>query len=223
MPDELSPFEIANLEAAEKWVEQGLITREVYDTLVARAKAEAFTVADLTLLSELSDVHGAILEAIEFGVTLDDFKASIDDLIIKYGWDHNRVNTIFRTNMQKAYHIGRYEQMMSVVNERPYWEYSAVMDRRTRPNHAANDGKIYPANSPFWDSWYPPNGFQCRCGVISHTEKEAKHLGIDKDFDKKKMPDKGFDINNGKELWGPDLKDYPKSLADEYDKKKKSR
>jgi len=38
-------------------------------------------------------------------------------------------------------------------------------------------GKIFPADHPFWDIWFPPNGFRCRCGVDSVSAAELKTNG----------------------------------------------
>ena len=43
--------------------------------------------------------------------------------------------------------------------------YDAVQDRRTRAEHAALDGVTLPVDSPFWNFYYPPNGWNCRCTV----------------------------------------------------------
>lgn len=52
----------------------------------------------------------------------------------------------------------------------PYWERLAVMDDRTRPVHRALHGVIKPADDPFWDEHYPPDGFNCRCTVIARLD-----------------------------------------------------
>lgn len=70
----------------------------------------------------------------------------------------NRVENIFRTNMQVAYSAGRYKKMQAVKASRPYWQYIAVMDKRVRPSHAILHEKVYPADHEFWSSNYPPNG-----------------------------------------------------------------
>ncbi len=44
-------------------------------------------------------------------------------------------------------------------------KYSTVDDDRVRPEHRLLDGVTKPASDPFWDVWYPPNGFGCRCDV----------------------------------------------------------
>jgi SPP1 gp7 family putative phage head morphogenesis protein len=142
------------------------------------------------------------------------------------------VDNIFRTNIQTAYSVGRYKQMMAVSEGRPYWQYSAVNDSRTRPTHRALHGKVYRADSKFWDTFYPPNGFRCRCSVKTLSERQVKQRGLDigegnglgdliEPIDpvtgdrlpaRPLMPDKGFETNPGKEAWNPDLSNYPDNL-----------
>jgi SPP1 gp7 family putative phage head morphogenesis protein len=43
--------------------------------------------------------------------------------------------------------------------------YVAVNDKRTREDHRSLNGIVRPVDDPFWDSYYPPNGYRCRCTV----------------------------------------------------------
>ena len=45
-------------------------------------------------------------------------------------------------------------------------QYRTAGDDRVRPEHAALDGVTLPVSDPFWDSYYPPNGWRCRCDVV---------------------------------------------------------
>lgn len=44
-------------------------------------------------------------------------------------------------------------------------QFDAINDERTRLTHKALDGKIQPMDSPFWDTYYPPLDWNCRCTV----------------------------------------------------------
>ena len=44
-------------------------------------------------------------------------------------------------------------------------EYTTAKDDRVRDSHAKLDGVIRPINDEFWDTYYPPNGWRCRCSV----------------------------------------------------------
>jgi len=59
----------------------------------------------------------------------------------------------------------------------PYLEYTTVGDDRVRDEHRALDGVVEPVGSPFWDQYYPPNGWRCRCSVSQLSEREAAHAG----------------------------------------------
>lgn len=97
-----------------------------------------------------------------------------------------RLDTIFRTNIQSAYAAGRYQQQMRNVADRPYWEYNAVMDNRTRPTHAALNGRVFRWDDPIWQTIYPPNGYNCRCWVRALTEAQMKNhpLGVETSDDR---------------------------------------
>ncbi|WP_193583759.1 phage head morphogenesis protein, partial [Laribacter hongkongensis] len=128
----------------------------------AEAHAKAFTVAGVMKLDVLTDVHDALADSLQRGGTLADFKNRLRPILEAKGWwgkgqvvdpvtgeisgrrlTPRRLDTIFRTNLQSAYMAGRYQTMMENVADRPWWQYVAVMDSRTRPAHRALHGRIF--------------------------------------------------------------------------------
>ena len=45
-------------------------------------------------------------------------------------------------------------------------QYRTAGDDKVRPEHAALHGVTLPPSDPFWDEYYPPNGWNCRCTVV---------------------------------------------------------
>lgn len=189
MPIDLDDWEViaepVKPEAAiEFWKQRARLTWEEAKGLADGAKARAFYVTGLYRQDLVNLVSDALQKALEDGETLEDFKKRIADVITKQGWKDYRVETIFRANMQSAYAAGRYRKMQAVKQSRPYWQYLAIMDKRTRPSHAILHGKVYPADHEFWQTNYPPNGFRCRCGVATLSERQVKaqNLTVEKDM-----------------------------------------
>ena len=85
-----------------------------------------------------------------------------------------RLKTIYAVNMQTSYMTGRYKTQMDNTDNRPYWEYVAVLDSKTRPEHAQLHGLVYRYDDPFWASFYPPNGWRCRCRVNALSDYNLK-------------------------------------------------
>ncbi len=166
--------------------------REVWQ----EAHARAFTVAGVMKMDVLKDIRTGVEQALKEGKTLSQFERELAPLLQRRGWlgkgeirdaltgevegrrlGPSRLATIYRTNMQSSYMAGRYKSFMENAAARPYFEYVAVMDSRTRPEHAALSGLVFPAGDPFWQSYWPPNGWRCRCRVSALTGGEARAGG----------------------------------------------
>ncbi|MXP48718.1 phage head morphogenesis protein, partial [Pantoea sp. Eser] len=174
-------------------------TRQMQD----RAHATSFVVSGMLKQDVLTDVHGALAKGLEDGQTAAWFKDNLIPQLTRRGWMGSglkadadgvlegrklmpyRLDTIFRTNTQSAYMAGRYEKMRANVKARPYWQYVAVMDSRTRPAHAALNGRIFRWDDPIWDTIFPPNGYNCRCRVValSQAEVDRHPVGVESSAD----------------------------------------
>jgi SPP1 gp7 family putative phage head morphogenesis protein len=177
---------------------KGLATSFAWQDLVADEHATAFTVAKMMDVDLLRDVQTSLADALERGVPFREWADSITQVLQGKGWwgrqrvvdpisgqlvvaelgSPGRLRTIFRTNMQSAYSVGAWQRIQQQAAEAPYLLYDAVDDHRTRPEHAAWDGRVYPVDSPFWRQHYPPNGWNCRCGVIQLSDDDLEALGL---------------------------------------------
>lgn len=164
------------------------ITWDWHEMLEA-AHAKAFTVAKVMRTDILQDIHGELQKALDQGLTFADWKQKVTPRLKAKGWwgevvneatgeianvGPHRLRTIYETNIQTSYMVGRYQQMMENATDRPWWMYVAVMDKRTRPAHSALNGLVFRFDDPFWDSHYPPSGFRCRCSVRALTDARLK-------------------------------------------------
>lgn len=216
-------------EAIEFLKRKVALTPEEFNALEAVLRARAFTVAGITSLAALRDLLDLLNRALETGMTLQEFQSEANGLLERRGYtglSPYRADNVFRTNLQTAYSVGRYQQMTrpDVLRRRPYWQYDAVLDERTRPTHRALHGKVFRADDPFWDTWYPPNGYRCRCSVISLSEEQVRRMGLTVEerapdwverpdgVPQPLLPDRGFDYNPAKAAFEPDLSQYPPDL-----------
>lgn len=57
-------------------------------------------------------------------------------------------------------------RIQETAEDIPNIEYQTVGDERVRKTHEALDGIILPIDHSFWEDYYPPNGWQCRCDAV---------------------------------------------------------
>lgn len=254
----------------KKMLAAKVFTKDLKESALARAA----TIARLSSAEMTKDIYQSLETAMREGKPLHQWKKELVGEFKRKGWlaGHDkkiskgidgklladpktgeyfgtprRLNTIYRVNMQAAYSAARYQRLRDNVDNRPYWQYSAVGDARTRPAHLALSGKIYRYDDPFWTTFYPPNGFNCRCTVIALSDRDLARRGIgevgdsseflveatrpaDKFGNKEKtvgfkladgtvrIADKGFDYNVGRISYKPNLDLYPEKLAHQFAK-----
>jgi SPP1 gp7 family putative phage head morphogenesis protein len=93
----------------------------------------------------------------------------------------HRVRTAVRTNIFEAINEARWSvftdpELDDFVEG---LEYSAILDSRTTQICQHLDDRIYPANSPVWNKYRPPNHFNCRSILIPVTVIDDEVRGKD--------------------------------------------
>lgn len=228
---------------------------EVYE----QAHATAFTVAKMTEIDLLKDTKKLLENAIKEGTSYSTFKKEAQSLFERKGWigykemkdpktgevklvelgTPSRIKKIYDCNMASAYAVGRYKEQLEEIDVAPYFQYIAIMDNKTRPEHRALHLKVFRADDMFWTMFYPPNGWGCRCIVRNLTENEVKQSKLKVEDTKGKIsyvkssvgdkeiemptykfnnkgtmmtltPDKGWGVNLGVKAWGIDIQAWNK-------------
>ncbi|MBQ9187343.1 MAG: minor capsid protein [Prevotella sp.] len=88
--------------------------------------------------------------------------------------DVRKINATYNTNYLYAEykHALGASQMAAKWNDlqkdgdRYLLQYRTAGDDKVRADHALLDGTTLPASDPFWDKYYPPNGWGCRCTAV---------------------------------------------------------
>lgn len=132
----------------------------------------AFTVAGAIITSLLGDLRKAVDSSIAEGKSLNWFKREFKNIVKRTGWEHTgdaawRAGIIYDTNMRQNYNGGRYKQLQNFE----FWRYVHGDSRSPRPAHQANHNKVLPRTSPWWDVWFPQNGWGCKCRVVGETKQ----------------------------------------------------
>lgn len=108
----------------------------------------------------------------------DEYVKATEPIIGKY--NQRWLRTEYNQALSSAQCSARWTEFLQNKKDMPYLQYQAVMDENTRDDHAALNGIIKRIDDPFWDKFYPPNGWGCRCEAIQLSTSKAKETTDDK-------------------------------------------
>lgn len=165
--------------------------------LYGEEHAFAFTVAKAEQVAVLSALHEAVEAAISKGLTKEAFKAGLVPELKRLGWwgkatatdpltgetervqlgSPRRLDIIYWANTRTAHAAGKWTRFQRTKADLPFLLYRLGPAREHRPHHASKENIILPIDDPFWNIWFPPNGWGCVCWVRQLTADEAKQLG----------------------------------------------
>jgi uncharacterized protein with gpF-like domain len=155
-----------------------------------------FTVAKAMSLDLLGDIREAVDEAIEKGVPFAQFKAQLTSLLIQQGWwgkqdmidpatgqnrfvqlgSPRRLQTIYDVNLRTANAAGQWQRIEKTQSSHPYLLYLLGSSREHRLEHVRLNGLCLPVAHPFWNKFFPPNGWGCKCHVRAISQREYDRL-----------------------------------------------
>lgn len=169
-----------------------------YHDVEPEEHAVSFTVAKAMQVDVLETIREEVKRAIDEGVPLEQFQKTLEPRLRRMGWwgvkeqvdpltgevrkvrlgSPRRLKTIYRANLRSARAAGQWDRIQRTKRALPYLVYLLGPSKRHRPSHEAKNGLVLPVDDPFWQTWYPPNGWGCKCHVRQITRREAEEIGI---------------------------------------------
>jgi hypothetical protein len=172
--------------------EKNRVPTEAWNDLKWGEHAHAFTVAHSIEADILNTLHGLINDAIKNGEAYGSWRKKALELMHEKGWyggnGHTaqdkkyiswRLRLIYDTNMRTAYGAAQYRKQVQDAEGRPIWVYkSKLSGKNRRQEHIALHDKAFRYDDPFWNTYYPPNGWGCQCWVTTKSIAGAERDGI---------------------------------------------
>ena len=159
-------------EAVKIIEDMSILTDTALESLENSAQRQGFRIAGITNKRMLQVAQRELSRQVQMGTDLREFDKFVTEALKSAGFvpaNPSHVETIFRTNVMKAYNGGRAKQMRQpvVIKARPFWQVLTVTDSRQRTTHGAMNRLVFRADDPAWKQAYPPWGYNCRCRIRS--------------------------------------------------------
>lgn len=101
-----------------------------------------------------------------------EFVREVERMNLQY--NRTWLNTERHTAIASGQMASRWVDFERDADIMPMLQYSTVGDGRVRNSHKMLDGVVKEKTHTFWDSFYPPNGYRCRCDVIQVIDPNEK-------------------------------------------------
>lgn len=97
---------------------------------------------------------------------------SFKNLVLKENVKYNiqYLKTEYKTALQATGMAKQWEEYQRNKKNYPNLKYKTQGDAKVRDTHVALQDRIIPIDDSFWRSYYPPNGWNCRCYVEQTNE-----------------------------------------------------
>lgn len=189
------------IEAHAGVLDRNLQRLEMSDLMRQRLTRSNYIFSGLKTFHELNEAFPSLLDENGNKKTFERFLNDVRKIDETYNSNYLRAEYNFV--QASAEMAAKWEGFME-DGDHYYLQYRTQHDDKVRPEHASLDRVTLPPSDSFWESYYPPNGWNCRCTVVQVLKRkyeptphdEAMSLGEDAlQTDKKGI----FRFNSGKE------------------------
>ncbi|MCR4699749.1 MAG: minor capsid protein [Bacteroidaceae bacterium] len=133
------------------------------DTMRQRLQRSNYIFSGMKTFHELNEAFPALID--ENG-SRKPFEQFLNDVRkIDNTYNKNYLRAEYNFCQASADMAAKWEGFMQ-DGDRYNLQYRTQRDNKVRPEHAALDRVTLPMSDPFWQEYYPPNGWNCRCTVV---------------------------------------------------------
>lgn len=107
-------------------------------------------------------------------------------------FNKNYLQAEYQTARTAAQMAEKWQKLQATKDLFPNLKFRTVGDSRVRDDHARLNGIIKPIDDKFWDRFYPPLDWRCRCDVVATAEDSTNEI-------EENLPTPGLKGNVGKD------------------------
>lgn len=116
---------------------------------------------------QLLQLNAAIVDESGTHRNFSDFKEEAAKILDNF--NGNYLHTEYNYAVASSQMASRWVRIQETKDTLPMLRYQTVGDARVRAAHQALNGITKAADDLFWDTYYPPNDFNCRCEAIQQN------------------------------------------------------
>ena len=136
---------------------------EMSDLMRRRLTRSNYIFSGMKTFHELNEAFPSLLDENGNRKTFEQFLNDVRKIDETY--NHNYLRAEFNFVQISAEMAAKWERFME-DGDRYNLQYRTAADGKVRPEHASMHGITLPPSDSFWEEFYPPNGWGCRCTVV---------------------------------------------------------
>ena len=136
---------------------------EMSDAMRKRLQRSDYIFSGMKTFHELNEAFPSLLDSNGNRKTFEAFLNDVRKIDNTYNRGYLRAEYNF---VQASAEMAAKWEQFAQDGDRYNLQYRTQHDDKVRPEHAALNGVTLPPSDPFWEEYYPPNGWNCRCTVV---------------------------------------------------------
>ena len=144
---------------------------EMSDLMRERLQDSDWIFSGMKTFHELNEAFPSLLDSDGNRKPFEQFLNDVQSIDETY--NRNYLNAEYNFAQASAEMAARWEDFAEDGDDY-LLQYRTQGDDKVRPEHAALNGITLPPSDSFWDTYYPPNGWNCRCTVVQVLKERSE-------------------------------------------------
>lgn len=131
--------------------------------MLAQLRSNIHVFAAFKNYAQINDLAAALVDDQGRARSFNDFKREAESILNTY--NKTWLRTEYELALSSAQMAVKWQDYQDRKELLPSIRYVTQNDERVRDGHQLLSGTILPVDDEFWDTYFPPNGYGCRCST----------------------------------------------------------